>query len=286
MACITVSVSSPFPQDTTIFHDALRNWQLRNRDSRNWEQLSQAEQSAIMRDAQSLKVNGSKPLTIEAVLEGSRRSLDRFSFRRTIMRTLAIVALAALVATTALAQNQAPSMTVFGLELGAPFTVPECSLLKLGRKDYIYAENDKTVCYELNFVHSKTDPRSTMPVTDGSVKLRFPLDQAVIGTSMSAGIVKGNLEAIDIGTLGISDQDVILNVLEKKYGTPPSLTAGSVQNAMGAQFSTILAVWHFSEPDLTIVYKSVDQRIDRGSISIQTRASIMSRASNLREPKL
>jgi hypothetical protein len=201
------------------------------------------------------------------------------------MRSLAVVTFVALVATTAFAQSQAPSMTVFGLELGAPFTVPECSLLKLGRKDYVYAENDKTVCYELNFVHSKSDPRS-MPFTDGSVKLRFPIDQAVIGTSMSAGIVKGNLEAIEIGTLGISDQDAVLGVLEKKYGTPPSLTAGSVQNVMGAQFPTILAVWHFSEPDLTIVYKSVNERIDRGSISIQTRASIMSGASNLPEPKL
>jgi hypothetical protein len=126
-----------------------------------------------------------------------------------------------------------------------------------------------------------------MPITDGSVKLRFPINQAVIGTSISAGIVKGKLEAVEIGTRGISDQDVVLGALEKKYGTPPSLTAGSVQNVMGAQFPTVLAVWHFSEPDLTVVYKSVDQRIDRGSISIQTRAAIMSGAANLpKEPKL
>jgi hypothetical protein len=274
------------PQDTQFLHAALHNWQERNHTARTFLALLPAEQSEILGDAQSLKMNEGNPLTIDEVLDGSRRSADRFRFRRTIMRTLAIVTFVAVVATTAFAQSKAaPSMTVFGLELGAPFTVPECSLLKLGRKDYIYAENDKTVCYELNFVRSKSDPRS-MPVTDGSVKLRFPMDQAVIGISMSAGIVKGNLEAIDIGTLGISDQDAVLGALEKKYGTPPSLTAGSVQNAMGAQFPTILAVWHFNEPDLTIVYKSVDQRIDRGSISIQTRAAIMSGASNLPEPKL
>jgi hypothetical protein len=61
--------------DTKFLHEALRNWQERNSDSRSWDQLSQAERSDIMRDAQNLKANTTrKPLTIDEVLEGSRRS--------------------------------------------------------------------------------------------------------------------------------------------------------------------------------------------------------------------
>ena len=78
MAYPTVSVPSASPQDTTIFHEALKNWQERNHDTRKWEQLSQAERSAVMGDAQALKARdlfcSYEPLTIDDVLNGSRRS--------------------------------------------------------------------------------------------------------------------------------------------------------------------------------------------------------------------
>ena len=85
MASPTLSVPSSFPQDTTIFHEALKNWQERNHDSRDFQNLSPAEQSAIMGKAQALKANDKKPstrdlfcscepLTIDEVLDGSRRS--------------------------------------------------------------------------------------------------------------------------------------------------------------------------------------------------------------------
>jgi response regulator of citrate/malate metabolism len=78
MASPTLSVPSRFPQDTTIFHEALKNWQERNHDTRKWEQLSQAERSAIMGDAQTLKARdlfcSYEPLTIDEVLDASRGS--------------------------------------------------------------------------------------------------------------------------------------------------------------------------------------------------------------------
>ncbi len=64
--------------DTKYLHEALRNWQERNHDSRTWDKLSQAERSAIMRDAQDIKDDPTKrsaePLTIDEVLDASRRS--------------------------------------------------------------------------------------------------------------------------------------------------------------------------------------------------------------------
>jgi hypothetical protein len=41
--------------DTKYLHEALRNWQEKTHDSRTWSQLSPAEQSEIMSDAQDLK---------------------------------------------------------------------------------------------------------------------------------------------------------------------------------------------------------------------------------------
>ena len=57
MAYTTVSVPSASPQDTTIFHEALKNWQEKNSSSRTWDRLTPNEQSSILRDAQDLKMS-------------------------------------------------------------------------------------------------------------------------------------------------------------------------------------------------------------------------------------
>jgi hypothetical protein len=288
---------SVIPRDTQFLHAALHNWQKRNRTARTFLELSPAEQSEIMGDAQDLKQNAATELeraTIEIFVSHdvdvhAALAIAKVRIRRKLMRKFGIVAVAMItvvVASVAWGQTTAPSMTVFGLELGKPFTVPECSLHKLGRKDYVYAGDDKAVCFELNFVHHKSDPRS-IPVTDGAVALRFPIEQPMVVRDVAASVIKGNLESVEISTAGISDESVILDMLVKKYGKPSSSSEGSAQSAMGAQFPTLLAVWHFSDPDLTVLYKSVDGRFNHGSISIQTRTAIMTGAANLpKEPKL
>jgi len=64
--------------DTKFLHEALQNWHDRKRNSRTWDQLSTTEQSEIMRDAQAIKKSSlfctCEPLTIDEVLDGSRRS--------------------------------------------------------------------------------------------------------------------------------------------------------------------------------------------------------------------
>ena len=53
--------------DTNFLHDALRNWQERNHDARGFGDLTPAEQSEIMRDAQDLKRNA-PPITIDEIV--------------------------------------------------------------------------------------------------------------------------------------------------------------------------------------------------------------------------
>jgi hypothetical protein len=48
--------------DTKYFQEALRNWRERNHDTRDFCELSPAEASEIMRDAQELKKQSPPPL--------------------------------------------------------------------------------------------------------------------------------------------------------------------------------------------------------------------------------
>jgi len=81
MAAFTVPASSSFSQDsrasstsdTKYFYEALRIWQDRNRIFRTWDRLSQVQRSAIMREAQTLKTDAAKKLTIDEVLDRANR---------------------------------------------------------------------------------------------------------------------------------------------------------------------------------------------------------------------
>jgi hypothetical protein len=52
-----MALTSVNPDDSQLFSEALHNWQEQNRDSRDFRDLTPAEQSAIMRDAQDLKMS-------------------------------------------------------------------------------------------------------------------------------------------------------------------------------------------------------------------------------------
>jgi hypothetical protein len=87
--------------DTKYLHEALRNWQVRNQDSRTWEKLSQAEQSEIMSEAQALKRNEKQPLSIDEVLERRAWYVLQAALAAKASRTMfALVALLALAGCT------------------------------------------------------------------------------------------------------------------------------------------------------------------------------------------
>ena len=56
--------------DTKFFYEALRLWQARNQIFRTWDRLTQVQRSAVMADAQVLKVNAR---TIAEVLDRTNR---------------------------------------------------------------------------------------------------------------------------------------------------------------------------------------------------------------------
>jgi hypothetical protein len=62
------------PPDTRLFLKALRQWQERNRIFRTFDRLTPSQQSQVVSDAQELKRAERTPLTIDEILDGSRRS--------------------------------------------------------------------------------------------------------------------------------------------------------------------------------------------------------------------
>lgn len=70
MASHSLLVPSELPQDQKFVHAALHSFQERNHTARSFRDLSPAEQSAIMRDAQDLKQNAATELeraTVDAL---------------------------------------------------------------------------------------------------------------------------------------------------------------------------------------------------------------------------
>jgi hypothetical protein len=75
MAAFTVPQDTrSYAGDTEYFYEALRKWQERTGTFRTFDRLTPSQQSQIMRDSQELKRAEREPLTIDAVLNASRRS--------------------------------------------------------------------------------------------------------------------------------------------------------------------------------------------------------------------
>jgi hypothetical protein len=72
--------------DTKHLHEALQNWQNRNADSRTWDQLSPAEQSGIVRDAQDLKKKQNFPTGLSPEGQRNRDECERILRRNAGVR--------------------------------------------------------------------------------------------------------------------------------------------------------------------------------------------------------
>lgn len=84
-----------------------------------------------------------------------------------------------------------------------------------------------------------------------------------------ADVVDGNVEAVTIYTTGLRVQDVILAMLEEKYGDPSNLEEENKQNAFGAVFSSHLAQW-LDFTNLTVSFRGTQLRTDVGIITVYT----------------
>lgn len=187
--------------------------------------------------------------------EGSQAGAHRTGFGGDSMNRLLFGL--ALVATPASATQ--PS-SIFGIELGKPLSLPDCSAtMAAGMK--LYDTLQRVECRE------DAHPDRAEGVTWSRVQ--FPPDRAPLiakWTYVNAYMIGGTVEGIEFPTAGISSQDVVLAQLKEKFGQPTTITTTLAQNAMGASFRVYEARWQSAA--LTVTFHGALDTFDKGRVEI------------------
>jgi hypothetical protein len=173
----------------------------------------------------------------------------------------------ASVTTAALYAVAADSIdhTVFGVELGKPLTVAECprSTNFTTGYDHFLAKREG-ICAE-----RKASYKTGWGATE--INVYFPLAESpnfVKHGQFGVGTIEGNVENIVFSTSGLNMQDVVLEKLKEKYGSPTRLENFQVKNRMNATFQTFKATWIFS--DFVVTFKGVTDTLDDGEVEAST----------------
>lgn len=171
-----------------------------------------------------------------------------------------IATLAILLAATSWSFGQ--SLVAFGFELGKPLDLPECPFkMSSGIKLYEIAPSN-TCAEEAKPLNGYDQPvrRITFSQTEAPVIVKnwraFPLEE------------DGNLIGLHFLTPGANAQQVVLDQFKEKYGPPTRVTSRQLQNAMGASFEAISAVWQL--PLLRISFEGITGKIETGEVFIDT----------------
>lgn len=165
--------------------------------------------------------------------------------------------------------------SVYGLELGKPLSLRECSLKKLYGKTYGYSYQDASVCFQhqpakFGEVWLARNSVST-PAVNEAVKIMFPIGQQpqiTVGDLIGL-VVDGKLQGVTMKTGGVRTWDIVLDALTKKYGDPSTRHDLHEGNLAGAQIPVVLATW--STPELTVEFISaLPSDVTEGSVKVYT----------------
>jgi hypothetical protein len=183
------------------------------------------------------------------------------------------LALALMPAGISAAERQ---ISLYGIELGKPFALPECPL-----------EDQKDMCFQRR---GGTAYDVAVPIDRGerTVTVYFAsgeLPSITANRFFMVMLSNGIVEEISIGTKGVSAGDVALGQLTAKFGAPGSLTKNVMQNGYGATYAKVNALWHIGGYWLS--YDSAVERADQGIILALTEKEFAKiKAQSAKEPKL
>jgi hypothetical protein len=165
----------------------------------------------------------------------------------------------------------ASDISIFGLELGKPFALPEC-----GSSGGTYLLEHRTVCYErMDYSPGKGIRLSQDTVHVGWPESKKPDLLPDADASLRATIINGTLERLEFGTLGYESQQRDLAALTEKFGTPSAISKPILQNSFGATAQAIRAEWRVG--DITVTYDSMTKFMGWGSVNIETAKSAANR---------
>jgi hypothetical protein len=161
-------------------------------------------------------------------------------------------------------------MTVLGVSLNAPISVPECKR-NIAGTGYDY-EFTKEACFIHGYRVDKNKPSA--PPENGKVEIKLPLQEQpfFFKNYLVCYIIDGKVQGVKFQTTGHQYQRETLDLLVKKYGSPSTNNAKPLQNAYGAKYQAEEFIWDL--PGLSVVYSSVTDKIDVGSIAIMTPSAL------------
>lgn len=189
----------------------------------------------------------------------------------------AMIAALALICDLAVAQqNNLPS--VFGLPLGQPIALPQCKTdsPEYGLKPHYRLNSNRYMDEERCWQHRFTDftgLAGTQLGVNEVIEVYFPLSEKldpglILGSLMDLIIMDGKAEGASWTTIGKA-APYVLTKLTEKFGKPSSTEAVTLQNGMGARFSTIYAIW--KTDTFSVLFKGLDESIKEGRVRIKTK---------------
>lgn len=174
-----------------------------------------------------------------------------------------------------------PSLEVLGMRLGTELELPECYFSKRGKLTYYESRygsskkmKSKIPCWQHDDIRAPYPHPGDPILSEGqSLILRASSDsipRELNSERLMLVVVNGRVEAVEMPTKGIKDQQAILELLTDKYGLPTFFKTDPRTNAMGAIFNIMSATWEFS--DLKVIFLGAAGKIDFGVVSIRTPA--------------
>lgn len=160
---------------------------------------------------------------------------------------------------------------ILGVSLGTK-AIPECSK-EYWRDSVFYTIPPKSYpCWGESNIKLKIDSSPKLPTTPTETfeAIRFNPETIPAGVSDRAHalIINGSVEELSFMTNGASYQQSIYNLLEKKFGSPTSKEVENLQNAMGAKYENIYALWRF--PSMTVSFSGMGSNPASGRITAST----------------
>ena len=168
-----------------------------------------------------------------------------------LIRNLIPAFLALIVAATpALGQDK----SVFGIELGGRFNVPQCS-----SKDGIV--------YSTRTCYNGAPTRKAWGAEQYDVGLPNAEAPAYVRGELAVFVIDGVVEAVHVNTWGIQAQGGALKGLTEKYGKPAK-SWEQQRNTLRSRFNAQFAEWAF--PEFSVKFDGMTRSIDWGQIDITT----------------
>lgn len=184
------------------------------------------------------------------------------------MRALLATAVNAAAVALALAAAHAAAaepLMLFGLQVGAPVTVPMCASTIPGLRP----TPKSGICW----IPPKAAPATTKAPGDAEGELIFSVQESpayVSGMSAKLQIVDGSLEGVTFFTGGLAADILVMPALVAKFGEPSKVLPQVFRNRFGAAVDAPIRMWE-RDDGFSVVYSMTIGAATTGVVIMSTR---------------